>query len=445
MTQSIFLDFNLPNAPTWFYLSAILAITLFFKFTRILSFRNWDLLTLFALVPGQLLLFQEHSRAAAAGDSPVAARLWWGYLWLLAGSAYFMVRCLLDLALVRRPVAEPNLNRSGLACLMVAISIGLGSVAVQRPIGAEFPVGRSSAVLEEVQKRTAEIVTQTAGEPIDGRGTYFWVKHGLAAACHLGVIAALLVLGQRHFQDLNAGLAAAALYLLLPYIAYDVEKVQYVWPAALVLWAVVLYRQPSASGALIGVASGTLFFPALLLPAWLSFYPKRNRLRFAASFGIAVLGCLALAIWILLQEGRLTSNVRETLGLTNWQPWRPGPTDESIWSNVHGAYRVPVFLVYALFVILTAFWPRPKNLAHLISLSTATLIGVQFWYGDRGGVYVLWYLPLLLAMVHRPNLSDRFAPPDSERESAIERVGKSIWRIVRGWTNRAWPSFGAKA
>jgi hypothetical protein len=230
------------------------------------------------------------------------------------------------------------------------------------------------------------------------------------------------------------------LYLLLPYIAFDVEKVEYVWPAALVLWAIAWYRSPSVAGALIGVGAGTSFFPALLLPVWLGFYPKRNRLRFAASFGVAVAACLALAFFFLWQEGRLASNVRETLGLSNWQPWRGAPTAESIWADVHWAYRVPVFLTYALFVILTAFWPKPKNLAHLISLSAAVLIGVQFWYGDRGGVYVLWYLPLLLVMIHRPNLSERFAPPDSDRESVVERVAKASGRAVRRWTNRAAPT-----
>src|SRR5215207_9356024 len=50
--RSIFLDFNLPNATTWFYLSLLLAVALFYQFHRLLSLRNWDLVTLFMLVPG---------------------------------------------------------------------------------------------------------------------------------------------------------------------------------------------------------------------------------------------------------------------------------------------------------------------------------------------------------------------------------------------------------
>src|SRR5262245_15755615 len=54
----IFLDFNLPNATTWFYFAFLLAMALFFKFSRMLSIRNWDVVTLFLLVPGLLMLQQ---------------------------------------------------------------------------------------------------------------------------------------------------------------------------------------------------------------------------------------------------------------------------------------------------------------------------------------------------------------------------------------------------
>src|SRR5438874_119902 len=93
---SIFLDINLPNASTWFYFSALLAIALFFKFSRLLSVRNLDVLTLYLPMPGFLFL----------SESDGGPR--WGYLWLFVASGYFFVRCLLDLALVRRPAIKPN-------------------------------------------------------------------------------------------------------------------------------------------------------------------------------------------------------------------------------------------------------------------------------------------------------------------------------------------------
>src|SRR5438876_230980 len=77
MPASIFLDFNLPNATTWFYFSLLLAVALFFKFSRLLSVRNWDVLMLFLLVPGLLLLQDAHATLATPPhDSPqIAARV----------------------------------------------------------------------------------------------------------------------------------------------------------------------------------------------------------------------------------------------------------------------------------------------------------------------------------------------------------------------------------
>ena len=77
---SIFLNFNLPNATTWFYLSALLAITLFYQFHRLLSLLNWDLVALFMLVPG-LLILQEFPATNPMSDHAGSATFgfWWAH------------------------------------------------------------------------------------------------------------------------------------------------------------------------------------------------------------------------------------------------------------------------------------------------------------------------------------------------------------------------------
>src|SRR5207302_10650007 len=70
---SVFFDFQLPTAATLFYFSLLLAVALFFKFTRLLSMRNWDVLTLFLLVPGLLLIQEAHSLQAMRVMRTVAA------------------------------------------------------------------------------------------------------------------------------------------------------------------------------------------------------------------------------------------------------------------------------------------------------------------------------------------------------------------------------------
>jgi hypothetical protein len=56
-----------------------------------------------------------------------------------------------------------------------------------------------------------------------------------------------------------------------------------------------------------------------------------------------------------------------------------------------------------------ALWPAQKNLGTLMSCSAVVLLATQFWVADRGGVYLAWYLPLLLLTIFRPNLEDRVA------------------------------------
>ena len=78
MPSSIFFKVELPSATTWFYFSGLLAVALFFKFTRLLSVRNLDVLTVFLLMPGLLLLLASEGRD------------WWGYVWLFCASGYFL-------------------------------------------------------------------------------------------------------------------------------------------------------------------------------------------------------------------------------------------------------------------------------------------------------------------------------------------------------------------
>lgn len=460
---STFLHFNLPNATTWFYFSLLLAVALFFKFTRFLSVRNLDVLMLFLLMPGFLLLLEarrgmeaeEAARTVGAaaqsagmpgtgvgGVAHLASALaplprspsrvvWFSYLWLLGGSAYLLVRCLIDLALVRRPALGPNLNGSGLAWLGGALFVCLVAVAFRNPIDRSAAAGKESVPLKETKDRIGDLVNHEAvAASAPGVDTSFWVGRGLAIACHLLIVAGLIVIGCWHFQEVAAGMAMATFYLLLPYTAVHVGQVHHVWPTALIIWGVVLYRLPTVSGLLLGLAAGSAYFPVLLFPLWLSFYWRRGSGRFAVAFLLAAGLSLALTVSVLWSNGNLAHSLQSTLALTDWQPWKKPTTEsEGLWQGVYWAYRTPVFIAYLAFVLTTAFWPSPKNLAHLVALSAAVLIGIQFWYGDQGGVYVLWYLPLLLLLVFRPNLSDRQPLAILAETDWLARLGRLLARL----------------
>jgi hypothetical protein len=407
----------------------LLAVALFFKFARLLSVRNLDVLTMFGLVPGLLLVLE-----ARTNQSPELR--WFGYLWLLGGSAYFMARCLVDLALVRRPALSPNLNPSGLAWLAGALFVSLVAVAVRQPSVRPESNGAAPAPIDQVER---QINPQVAPK--------IWVERTLAILCHLAVVAGLIFVGWRHYQDVPGGMAAATFYLLLPYtfllLPYsplDVGQWHHALPMALVVWALAAYRLPTLAGVLLGLAAGSVYFPALLAPVWCSFYWRRGAGRFAAAFLLAGGLSLAATGTVLWLQGELYPSLHSAFTLSDWQAWK-APTTESIWQGpggggVHWAYRIPVFIGYLAFVLTTAFWPAPKNLAHLLALSAAVLIGLQFWYADRGGVYVLWYLPLLLLLVFRPNLVDRRPAAIQAETDWLARLG----RVLKRWTGRLFHS-----
>jgi hypothetical protein len=486
---SIFLEFNLPNATTWFYFSFLLAVALFFKFSRLLSIRNLDVVTIFLLVPGLLLLQEARGRAATAGEVAQAAALvgdaglaaagasqtglaglgrfsgamvtptgtstalWLGYVWLLAGSIYLLLRCGLDLVLVRRPALAPNLNSGGLAWLAGAMFISLAAVAF-RPVPVAAPVGSEESTVEATVRANSSTsraptpetpdTRETVGQPSamvtlaqDQFESLVVLKRSFAILCHLMVVVGLVLVARLHFQDITAGMAAATFYLLLPYTGYFVGQVHHVLPMVFVVWALVCYRWPTLAGVLLGLAVGTTFFPVLIVPLWISFYWRRGAGRFTVACVLVALACVVITLLILWWYGDLERALAHTLALPDWQPWHwRAPSHEGFWTGFHWAYRTPVFILYAALVAVTAFWPYPKNLAHVLALSAAVLIGLQLWYADQGGVYVLWYLPLVLLMIFRPNLADRRPPPlvpEHDWPTAlwgqIKKMFRWVWRV----------------
>src|SRR6202030_3244940 len=59
---------------------------------------------------------------------------WGAYIWLFIGSGLWLIRCLIDLGLARRPLLEPNLNASGLLCLSLGILGLLLAETVSLPV-----------------------------------------------------------------------------------------------------------------------------------------------------------------------------------------------------------------------------------------------------------------------------------------------------------------------
>jgi hypothetical protein len=406
----------------WLFLTLLGSITLFFKFSRVWSVRNLDLLLLFALVPGMMVLV-----------GPGEHRPWVAYLWLFMGSMLWLVRCLIDLGLTRRPLLEPNLNAAGLACLSIGILGLLVAETVSLPVdegAARNPAdpGERPAPSTNGESHADQVVKEVLRnaplpDSLRPNPPQVILSRVLASLAHLGLVAALIAVGWRHFDRPIAGLSAASCYLLMPYTRIAVVDSGQLVPAALIVAAVAFYLRPALAGALIGLAAGWMPACVGLIPLWAGFYRGRGAVRFASACLAVVVTCALLAR--LVPDLALWSRAlgARTLFEAGLLPQVEAPESGSFWSGIDVSYRLPVLIVYLAFVVFTTLWPNPKNLGELIALSAALLVASQFWYLDKGGTLVLLYLPLLLLMMFRPNLvTKRPIPPPPRSEAARQSL-----------------------
>ncbi len=457
---------------TWAYLSSLLTIALFFKFSRVWSVRNADLIGLILLAPGLLCVeygayFERldinndgqvtrsevperqrerfasfFSRIDRDGDEIITrgaldAAKQVGYIWLFCTAGFFLIRLLLDPLMVRRPLLEPNLSAGGLTFLGIALLVFLMANVVTNQPDIEDLTAASSANVEEGQEsipgeQTSEERFATKGpgyallQLIPNISTRLFVRQGEAAAnpdgvqqdlqrvatartmailSHLAIVLGMVVIGYRHFDNIKTGIAAAVLYLMLPYTAIMTGRVTHVLPAALLIWAVAAYRRPLISGMLMGLAIGTSYYPLFLLPLWVAFYFQRGLVR----FGAGVLSMLAVLTGVLAINA---ANMDEFVTQVQYMFGFIFPTNDpqGFWGLAFNdpVYRIPVLAAFVAMCGTLAIWPAQKNLGTLLSCSAAVMLGTQFW-NAYGGLYMAWYLPLLLLTIFRPNLEDRVA------------------------------------
>jgi len=418
---------------TWVYVSSLLIIGVFFKFHRLFSVRNLDLVGLILLAPGLLWV--------ASGQGPG------GYIWLFTVGAFFLLRLLLDPLMVRRPLLEPNLNASGLTFTGIALLVFLmGNIVTGRlypiakqPIAASREAGEPACplfytVADLSQDAAAGAEDEIQKEQVRRAFARAASVRTVAILAHLAVVIGIALIGYRHFDNIHTGVAMASLYLILPYTAQMTPRVDHVAPAALLVWAVGAYRRPGLAGMLIGLAAGLIGYPLFLLPLWGSFYWRRGLIRFVVGVvaGLALSGVGLLILLLVLRLSGLgeVGSFGSRLGQMFAWASLPLARGDGFW-QARDVFRIPVIAAFWVLCGTLALWPAQKNLATLLSCSAAVMLGVQFWHPYQGGVYMAWYLPLLVLTIFRPNLEDRVAVTAvAEAWTPWQAAGWVPWRIV---------------
>ncbi len=462
------------QATNWAYLSSLLLLVVFFKFNRFWSVRNFDLLLIILIAPGVLLIahgseisqMKDRDSSLTAPNDVVdgmpdllsvqsevpkpemgvdtttdrlttgQAMVLGGYIWLFSISLVFLIRMLLDPIFKRKPLLNPNLTVGGLvflACSLLAFSFF--NVIMARAIDVS---GAKSAVKLMQREAAGDADTQALRQygpgyvmfhlfpvmPTFSSGAdmletdpdnnlnivrYEAAAKALALIGQIAIVFALIFIGNFHFQNFLVGVGMGAIYLMLPYTSVYAGHVLHVLPAALLIWGVAFYRQPALAGLFIGFAIGVSYYPLFLLPLWISFYWEKGSKPFLIGVLISVLCCIGGLVFTSRDAADFFNQLINMFGF--WWPLVDGLG--GVWDlGWDPIFRLPILVAFVALSLSFAFWPTRKNLGTLIAYSSAIMIGVQFWHGFGGGLYVAWYLPLTLAVIFRPNLSERDAVRD---------------------------------
>lgn len=340
---------------------------------------------------------------------------YYGFIVLFVVQFLILIRLLLDSLMNRRPLLHPNLTSGGLYFIGVSLfAFMMGNVVTSTPrmrVMQGPELGPGYALMQKMPRITTRPVSKalagaepfTTAELDPGERRWTMIAKMSAIMAHLAIVCGITLIGSRHFGNPRAGVGAATLYLLLPYTAQMTGRVDHALPAALLLWAILNYRKPLFAGVFFGLSAGLVYFPLFLLPLWISFYWQRGVRRFVVSV-VATLAILAM----LLSLGG-TESFGDYL-LRMFGVMKPTMEPQGVWGlGWSPYYRIPVFVGFIILSAFFAIWPSPKNLGGLISCSAALMVAAQFCHGYGGGLFIAWFLPLLLLTVFRPNLQDRVA------------------------------------
>ncbi|MCC9641847.1 hypothetical protein LOC71_06135 [Rhodopirellula sp. JC740] len=341
-----------------------------------------------------------------------------GFVTLFGIQFLVLLRMLLDPLMVRRPLLDPNLTTGGLNFLGISLFIFMmanvvaSTPEIQQEQGPKLGPGYAlinmlpAIPTRPISEAIAGAEPPTMAELTAAEQRRTMIAKIIAILAQSAVLIGILLIGNRHFGNLRSGAGCATLYLLMPYTAQMTGRVDHVVPAALILWGVLMYRKPLIAGLFIGAAAGLLYYPLFLLPLWFSFYWQRGAGRFAVGVGVTL--TILMALLAFAGGEPFITHVQRMFGVLNPNK---GPNElTGIWElGWNPIWRLPVIVGYVILSFFFAVWPGQKNLGILISCSAALMVATQFWHGYGGGLYMAWFLPLLLLTIFRPNLQDRVA------------------------------------
>jgi hypothetical protein len=398
----------------------------------------------------------ESANEATVSDHRRLSALWpgytmqrWGFYWLFGVGTVFLFRMLLDPQLARKPLLDPNLAIGGLVFFGLSLMVFLfANIVTAEPAAEDLRGARDAVTLlqrqaagEEDEKELTrhgpgyrlfnllpiipsfnngrEIMRTDADDEATNMNRYVIAAKSLAIASQVLIVLGLILFSYYNYGNFNVSVGIATIYLMLPYTAIYTGHVLHALPAALMVWSLVCFRRPLLAGALIGMAIGVSYYPIFLLPLWASFYWLRGVWRFLLGVLMALAICILGLVFTSTGTADFMDQLQAMFGF--WWPLIDGL--EGIWAlGWNQWYRLPILVAFMVLSVSFIFWPTEKNIGTLVSYSAAIMVAVQFWHGFGGGLYMAWYLPMVLLVFFRPNLNGRVAIAELKEAGWRRRV-----------------------
>ena len=360
-----------------------------------------------------------------------------GYYWLFSIGGILLIRMLIDPGLTRRPQLEPNLAIGGMVFFGFSLMMFLfANIAISEPTNEDLSGSRNAVKLlqrkavdaeekEQLKRRgpgytlfnlfpiipsfesgDAILKTNPDTQKLTDMSRYIIAAKSLAIASQVLIVLGLVLFCYFNYDNFKVGVGISTIYLMLPYTSIYTGHVLHVLPAALILWAILSFRRPWIAGILFGLATSVSYYPIFLLPLWISFFWDRGRWRFVVGALIAILICIGVLLFTSATLMAFWGQLQVMFGF--WSPRMDGL--QGIWAlGWSNWWRLPLLVAFVLFCVSFAAWPSQKNIGTLVGYSAAVMLAVQYWHGFSGGVYMAWYLPMVLLIFFRPNLDGRTA------------------------------------
>lgn len=220
--------------------------------------------------------------------------------------------------------------------------------------------------------------------------------HAAAISFDLVTLAGLYVLGLR-LQGRVLATALGYAWAAYPYSLFALStNSNDTLIAALLVWALVAASSPVARGGLLALAGAAKFAPLALAPLFAS-------LGRPVRFGIAFTVVLALSIVPFLPDGGVRDFYDTTLG---FHAGRDSPF--SVWGQEPGLdwlHTLVKAAAVALALVVTVV-PRGRDMVQVAALGAAVLIGLQLAAVHWFYLYIVWFAPLVLAVLFAAQQSE---------------------------------------